>query len=67
MISAIKLTADEKIRIANIIQAKLNMAIDLVEIVNPALIGGLVIKYDDKMLDASLKGKFKNLKKKLTV
>lgn len=67
VISAIKLTADEKIRIANIIQAKLNMAIDLVEAVNPALIGGLIIKYDDKMLDASLRGKFKNLKRKLTV
>ena len=67
IISAIKLNVANKNKIVNMLKAKLNMAIDLVEVVNPALIGGLIIKYDDKMLDASLEGKFKNLKKKLTV
>ncbi len=67
VISAIKLSVENKNKIVNALKAKLNTAIDLVEVIEPTLIGGLIIKYDDKMLDASLKGKFKNLKKKLTV
>ncbi|MGN1034307.1 MAG: ATP synthase F1 subunit delta [Oscillospiraceae bacterium] len=67
VISAIKLSVENKNKIVNVLKEKLKMAIDLIEIVNPALIGGLIIKYDDKMFDASLRGKFKNLEKKLTV
>lgn len=67
VISAVKLSTEERDKIIDILRAKFNKTVDLLEIVNPALIGGLIIKYGDKIFDASLKGRFKRLKKKLAV
>ena len=48
------------------IEANVNGTPKIVEEVNPEIIGGFIIKIDDKQFDASISRQLNNLKQRLT-
>ena len=65
--SAIILNEDTKQRIINKLQNKLNKNIIASWQTNENIIGGLVIKIDDDVIDSSLKNKLESLSKNLSL
>ncbi len=62
--SATKLDAAEVNRIINALKAKENLKeVELTEEVDPELIGGFVLTYGDKMVDASIKNQLHGFRK----
>ena len=41
--------------------------VEMLEMINPALIGGFIVKVGDKQIDASIATKFKNLRKEISL
>lgn len=58
---------DESLRqsISNLIARKFNVKVDLHEHVDPAIIGGFVLKVDDQQIDASISSKLKRIQREL--
>jgi len=63
--TASKLHDDTKDEIISMIKKAFKAEIELEEKVNGDLIGGFVLRVEDKQLDASVKGKLKMIKKEL--
>ena len=63
IVSAIKLSEDRKNTIKNRLQEKFNKNIVPSWTVDKDIIGGLIIKYDDNIIDNSLKNKLERLSK----
>ena len=59
--SAVPLTSDHRDRIREVAQRRSGKAAELVETVDPSLIGGLVIRIDDEKLDVSVATKLRTL------
>lgn len=59
--SAIALTQDQKDKIVTLLKKDGNSTIDLQEIVNPDIIGGIILRVGDKQIDESIKRKLNNL------
>ena len=66
IISAIDLNEQQKQRLVSKLSLKLNKHIIPEYIINPQIIGGLIIELDDKTIDFSIQTKFENMKKQLT-
>ncbi|MBA4420764.1 MAG: hypothetical protein C0391_06425 [Anaerolinea sp.] len=64
--SALPLTADEKATIQKDIVAKAGAEINVAYRVDPSILGGLVIKVGDKLIDGSVAGKLENLRKNIS-
>lgn len=64
--SAIELNEEQKQNIVSKLQNKLSKNIQPEYVINPNIIGGLVIDIDDRTMDFSLKSKFDNMHKQLT-
>lgn len=62
IISAVTLTDDTKKRLEEKLSAKLNKNVILNCSVDEKILGGLVVKIEDKVIDLSLKTKFETLK-----
>ena len=60
--SATKLDAATKDKIVEKIKANFEGTIELTEKVDPALIGGFIVRMDDKQIDASISSQLANLK-----
>ena len=65
IISISKLSEIEKLSITNYFIKKLNKKITLKEVIDEKLVGGLVIKYEGKIIDGSLFTKQESLKEYL--
>lgn len=65
VISAISLKEEFKTRIIEKLQKRLNKTVIANWNVNEDIIGGLVVKIDDDIIDSSLKNKLENLSKNL--
>lgn len=63
--SANPLGNPEKNQIIKELQTLLKKKIEIHEVINENLIGGLVLKFDDLIVDASLNQRLKNLRKNL--
>lgn len=63
--SAIELNISQKERLISILGEKLNKIPQIEFVVNPEIIGGLIVEIDDKTIDCSIKNKFDNMKKQL--
>lgn len=62
--SAVKLDAAQVASIINSLKAKENLkTVELTETIEPELIGGFVLKYGDKMIDASVKNQLHGFRK----
>ncbi len=65
--SSVKLTDDVKSKVVADLGASLNKEIRLEEEIDETLIGGLVIRYEDKQLDLSVKSALRRVKENLAV
>lgn len=63
--SALELSDEEKERLSRVISEKEGKKVLLSCVVDPSLIGGIVLRYDGKEIDSSLKAKLSGLKTKL--
>ena len=63
--SVIELDEKQKERLIQKLSQKYEKTIDARYVTTPEIIGGLVISYEDKTIDLSIKSKFENLKKQL--
>ena len=61
VVSAVQLTEDQKNKITEKLENKLNKNIIAEWIEQPEIIGGLIIKIEDDVIDSSLKKKLENL------
>lgn len=64
--SAIALTATERTHITKSLTEKFKKTIDIHEVVDPGILGGLLIDIEDTRIDASVKGNIDRLKHALT-
>lgn len=62
VISATKLDSKTRATIEAKIKANFNGTIDLTEKIDPALIGGFIVRIDDQQIDASIASQLTNLK-----
>lgn len=63
--SASALTKAQETKIANAMKTKLNSEICLIAEVDPSLIAGVIIRYDDTVIDGSSKGQLNRLSQEL--
>lgn len=63
IISAVELNNDYKNRIIQKLEAKLNKKVEPIWNIEPEIIGGLIFKIDDTIIDSSLKNKIENFSK----
>lgn len=63
--SAFPLNTKDKEEISNLFKEKLNKKVNLVCKVNSDIIGGLLIKYNDLLIDSSVKNKLFRMKQEL--
>lgn len=66
IISALELNDEQKKRIILKLEDKLDKKVIPNYLVDTDIIGGIIIKIDDKTIDCSIKGRFDNMKKQLT-
>ena len=66
LISAVKLDGTIKEKIFDKVKASVNGVLEINEIIDPSLIGGFIIRMDDKQIDASVASQINNLKQRLT-
>ncbi len=59
--SAVALNADQKENIKKLVNKSYNATIELVEKVDAAIIGGIILRVEDKQVDESIKRKLQNL------
>jgi F-type H+-transporting ATPase subunit delta len=59
--SAIKLTEEQKDKIVKLLLSKERNNIEIKEVVNPDIIGGMIVRIGDKQVDESIKRKLMNL------
>lgn len=62
VISAIPLSAEEQERLKNTLESKTGRSVTLACSVDPTLIGGIVVEWDGKRLDSSLKRRLQVIK-----
>lgn len=66
LVSAVKLNKTTKDMILEKIQKTVTGVLEVEEIIDESLIGGFIIRMDDKQIDASIASQFINLKQRLT-
>ncbi len=66
IISAVELNDEQKLKVTEKLQSKLMKKIVPEYIINPDIIGGLIIELNDRTIDCSIKAKFENMRKQLT-
>lgn len=63
--SAVELTDDQQAKIAKAMQMKLNSDVRIVSQVDKSLIAGVIIRYDDTVIDGSSRGQLSRLSQEL--
>ncbi len=65
VVTAKELTQDNKDSLTKALEDKFSKKIDLTEKVDKSLLGGVIIKFGDSVIDTSIKGKLEQLSKAL--
>jgi len=63
--SAVELTADERTLVAQRLADQLGQTVELTTRVDPAIMGGVVVRVGDQLYDASVRGKLQALRERL--
>jgi len=63
--TAVKVDADVKKQIVDLISEVFSTKVELEENINPEIIGGFILRVDDNYIDASIRNKLRNIKKEL--
>lgn len=66
LVSSVELDNSSKETILSKVKSKINGTIELTEEVDPTILGGFILKMDDKQVDASVRSQLTNLKQRLT-
>lgn len=66
LISATALDSATKDSILAKVSARVSGQLEVTEQIDPSLIGGFIVRMDDKQIDASIASQFNNLKQRLT-
>ena len=61
-VTVIPLTEDEKKRLIHSLEIKRGTKISLENIIDPSILGGIILKFPDSLADASLKGRIRKAK-----
>src|SRR5207249_1943731 len=64
---AARLTAEERARLADTLSRRTGKTIELAEEVDPELIGGVVVRLGDTIIDGSIAGQLRRLRQQLLV
>ena len=64
--SAIKLEAAQKKKILQLLNTDEHSSVEVVEKINPEIIGGFIVRVEDKQIDASISRKLDNLKQEFS-
>ncbi len=65
--TATKLDADALAEIRQVLESRTGKKIDMTTQIDPSLIGGFVVRMDDKLYDASIVNKLRKIKKELVL
>ncbi len=65
IVSAVPVTADQIRKIEERLTRKFGNKIELVNVVNPAIIGGIIVQFGDVVIDESVKSKLNAIEEKL--
>ncbi|AGH37302.1 ATP synthase subunit delta [Bibersteinia trehalosi USDA-ARS-USMARC-188] len=65
--SATELTASQEDKIATAMKAKLGNDIRIIKAVDPSLLAGVIIRYDDTVIDGSSRGQLNRLSQELSL
>jgi F-type H+-transporting ATPase subunit delta len=60
--TASALTAEQKVTVSKIVKDYTGKEVELIEQIDESLIGGFILKVDDKQIDDSIKRKLNDLK-----
>ena len=66
LVSATKLSDDTRKAILSKVEGSVKGHLEVTEIIDESLIGGFIVKIDDKQVDASIASQFNKLKQRLT-
>lgn len=66
IISAVPLSETAKNKIVEKVKGTVSGTLEVTEKIDPALIGGFIVRMDDKQIDASVASQLDNLKQRLT-
>lgn len=66
IISAVPLSETAKNKIVEKVKGTVSGTLEITEKIDPALIGGFIVRMDDKQIDASVASQLNNLKQRLT-
>lgn len=64
--SAVPLSETAKSKIVSKVKGSVSGTLEITEKIDPALIGGFIVRMDDKQIDASIASQLDNLKQRLT-
>jgi F-type H+-transporting ATPase subunit delta len=64
--TAVKVDESLKKQIASLISKEFNTKVQIEEVVDKDIIGGFILKIDDKYIDASIRNKLRKIKKELS-
>lgn len=63
--TAVKVDSKVKKQISDLISKVFSTRVELEEIINPDIIGGFILRVDDKYIDASIKNRLRKIRKEL--
>ena len=61
-VTVIPMTDDEKERLINSLQKRRGTKISLTNVVDPSILGGIILKFPDSLTDVSLRGRLEKVK-----
>lgn len=67
IITPTKLTDSLKIKIIELLKQQLHASVELIERIDSTLLGGMILKVEDQLIDTSISGKIKRLEQEFSV
>ena len=65
VVSAVELTQEERDLVGRRLESQLGKSVTITNRIDPSIMGGLVVRVGDRLLDASVRGKLEALRKRL--
>lgn len=65
VISAVALTSEQLAKLEDILAKKINKKVKMKNIVDKSIIGGLIVRYKDIIIDQSIQGKLEEIKEEV--
>jgi F-type H+-transporting ATPase subunit delta len=66
VITPVTISDDVRAQLISKLSSQLNATIELIEKIDPSLVGGIVVKVGDQLIDTSISGKIKRLEQEFS-